>query len=253
MADAAARVRDTVSDWRRNLRRGLDRVAPPIVETALAETLAWQIDRREKYCARCGASLGMGGARRTEHGDGCERCVKRAVPWVDVTRLGPYGDPLSGWVRAMKFQNRFVWAEWFGEQLGQALADHAWAGDAGVWVTGVPMPWRRRWWRGYNQAERMGRALSQARGWRYAELLRRTRHPPPQTQVAPSYRATNVSASFAAEDVDLTGVRVMLVDDVLTSGATLRGCVRALRGTGVEQVAVAVAAVADPKSHDAGT
>ncbi|MEM9752741.1 MAG: phosphoribosyltransferase family protein [Planctomycetota bacterium] len=249
----------SISGWRRSLRRGLDAIAPSVVDTALAETTAWMPDRRAKYCSRCGATLGTGGTNRTARSDGkhdreaCGLCRGRSVPWRDVTRLSAYGDPLSGWIRAMKFQNRFVWAGWLGERLGEAMADHAWADDAEVWVTGVPMPWRRRWWRGYNQAERMGRALAEVRGWRYAELLKRTRCPPPQTQVAPSYRAANVSASFVAEDVDLAGVRVVLVDDVLTSGATLRGCVRALQERGVGDISVAVAAVADPKAEAVGS
>ncbi|MEM1446952.1 MAG: phosphoribosyltransferase family protein [Planctomycetota bacterium] len=242
-----------VAGWRDAWKRGLDVVAPPVIETALADTLAWQPDGRGKYCSRCGATLGVGGNVQSETDAGCQGCTKKSAPWRDVTRLSPYGDPVSAWIRAMKFQNRFVWAGWFGQRLGEAMGDHAWADDPEVWVTGVPMPWRRRWWRGYNQAERMGRSLAKLRGWRYVELLTRTRCPPPQTQVAPSYRAANVSASFASEDVDLSGVRVLLVDDVLTSGATLRGCVRALRERGVGEVAVAVAAVADPKGREAGS
>lgn len=247
MAEGSPRV----SGW----RGVLDAMAPPVIETALAETVAWQPDARGKYCSRCGATLGPHGASRSDTGPGCTRCVKKSAPWRDVTRLSAYGDPVARWILAMKFRNRFVWARWFGERLGQAMADHPWAtaNDADVWVTGVPMPWRRRWWRGFNQAERMGRALSEARGWRYAEFVRRTRCPAPQTRVAPSYRAVNVSASFAAEDVDLSGVRIVLVDDVLTSGATLRGCVRALRDAGAREVAIAVAAVADSKGHVEGS
>ncbi|MEM7576901.1 MAG: phosphoribosyltransferase family protein [Planctomycetota bacterium] len=240
-----------MSRCRHAVKRGLDVVAPPVIASALAETVAWQADGKGKYCPRCGATLGAEAPTKQPKGLGCPSCAKQTLPWRDVTRLAPYGDPMSGWIRAMKFRHRFVWAGWFGEQLAEAMSDHDWASDRDVWVTGVPMPWRRRWWRGFNQAERMGRALAEARGWRYAELLYRTRCPAPQTQVAPSYRAANVSASFGAEDVDLSGVRVVLVDDVLTSGATLRGCVRTLQSRGVAEVAVAVAAVADPKQHDA--
>lgn len=239
--------------WRASWQRGLDRVMPSVIGEALAVSDAWQPDGRGKYCGRCGASLGVDGNALVASHAGCGRCHREAIPWRDVTRLSAYGDPMSAWIRAMKFRNRFVWANWLGQRLGESMADHAWAGQRDVWVTAVPMPWRRRWWRGYNQAERMARALGEVGGWRYAELLKRTRHPPPQTQVAPSYRARNVSDSFVAEDVELAGSRIVLVDDVLTSGATLRGCVRALGQCGACDVAIAVAAVADPKRHDPGT
>jgi ComF family protein len=232
-------------------RQTLDLLAPPVIETSASGALDWKPDAREHYCGRCGITLGTAHARPETNGPGCTRCAHRKPTGDRLVRLSNYEPPVSDWIRAMKFRNRFVWCDWLGQHLGETLAHLKPHETSSTWVTSVPMPWRRRWWRGYNQAERIGRALATRRGIRYADLLYRTRCPAPQTQVAASYRAANVSASFVAEHVDLTGIHIVLVDDVLTSGSTMRGCVRVLRERGVAEITVAVVAVADPKMRDA--
>lgn len=244
--------------WQRlasTTRQGLDRVAPSIVETALAEAVEWSPDPGHAYCRRCGASYEP--TQKPGLPDGrCGRCERASAPWASITRLGAYDEPLAGWVRAMKFQGRFVWADWFGERLAEAVTEQAWTSIAApstaatspqTWVVPVPMPYARRWHRGFNQSERIARALAKRRGWGFAPLLHRTRYTAPQTQVAPSSRPANVRRSVACADVDLHGARLLLVDDVFTSGSTVRGCVAALRERGACSVAVAVVAVADPK------
>ena len=134
-----------------------------------------------------------------------------------------------------------------GERLAEAI--DAPSDPNRLIVCAVPMHRLRRWRRGYNQADLIARALAEARGWRYAALLKRTRHTPPQTAIAPSQRHHNVRHSFANERVDLSGYDVLLIDDVKTSGATLAACTRLLRQAGARSVYAAVIAVADPKGQ----
>ncbi len=238
----------------RKLGRGvgtwLDTVAPRIVVTGLADAETWDVDRPGVFCPRCGVSLTAGTPAPDD--TPCEHCDGQRLPWQRVTRLGPYREPLSRWLKAMKFHRQWAWGPWLGQRLAEAVpmtdsSDGDESENTPVWVTPVPMPWRRRWRRGYNQSKLIAEALAEQRGWRCVELLHRTRHTPPQTAVAPSQRAQNVSRSIAAHPVNLEGQRIVLVDDILTTGSTLRNCARALRSRGARQIDIAVAAVAEPK------
>ena len=199
----------------------------------------WQVDGPDRYCGRCGVSAGP---YSTAPG-GCPSCVDRPLPWQRFVRLGPYESPLTDWIRAMKFARQWSWAEWFGQQLAELVPDSS-PGRSTV-VCPVPMPRRRRWQRGFNQAQLMAGVLAVRRGWPVLELLHRRRHRRPQAGLCLTERLANARGSFAAKSIDLSGWEVWLVDDLKTTGATLSACARLLQRAGADYVSVAVAAVAD--------
>ena len=96
----------------------------------------------------------------------------------------------------------------------------------------VPLHWRRAWGRRYNQSGALARVIERQAGVRLAcEALRRVRPTEQQIGLSRSQRASNVQGAFkVASDrgADIQGRRVVLVDDVLTSGATADACARAL-------------------------
>lgn len=204
---------------------------------------AWRELVSQPYCPRCGASI----AREAVTERGCVFCVNQKLPWQRLVRLGAYREPLAEWIRAMKFARQWAWGPWLGRQLAERLEEGA---SAMTVVCGVPVHWLRRWRRGYDQAELIGRALAEAKNWPYVPLLRRQRYRPGQTQVVASARRANVRGSFVVRPVDLRGWDVWLVDDVKTTGSTLKICARLLRRRGARCVRVAVAAVADPRGAD---
>lgn len=111
-------------------------------------------------------------------------------------------------------------------------------------VIAVPMHWRRRWQRRTNSAEMIAAALAArlAVPVRF-HRLRRIRSTPPQTSVPGSERFTNVRRAFRARRRPRLDARhVLLVDDVLTTGATCSEAARALREAGAERISVAVLA-----------
>lgn len=218
--------------------------APTSQMLRLAIEEGWRVDAPGEYCTRCGASAGKHAALP----GGCAFCRSRPLAWRRLTRLSAYVDPVDGWVRGMKFARQWTWATLFGQLLGDVLSPPT---DTPVAVCPVPMHWFRRWGRGYNQATLLARAIARRRGWPMVPLLRRTRYTPPQTSVAPSKRRANIHRSFDLMwPVDLTGWRIILVDDVTTTGATLGACARLLRRAGAEAVDVAVVAVADPRGRN---
>jgi ComF family protein len=112
-------------------------------------------------------------------------------------------------------------------------------------IVPVPLHWSRCWRRGFNQSEVLARQLARTLAipcrpnW-----LRRVRRTPLQTrQTSPTARRENVQGAFAARaGLDLSGQSILLVDDVLTTGATANAAAQALRAAKAERVVVAILA-----------
>jgi ComF family protein len=140
-----------------------------------------------------------------------------------------YDDVARTLVHALKYQDRADLAPAMGRWMaraGRELLD-----DADVLVT-VPLHWRRGWSRRYNQAGALARIIERERGVPVAaEALRRIRRTEQQIGLSRPERASNVQGAFkVAPDRQhlISGRRVILIDDVLTSGATVDACARAL-------------------------
>jgi ComF family protein len=140
---------------------------------------------------------------------------------------------------------------WHGEGLGEAIgrlwAEHAGAklGQAGVdVVVPVPLHWWSRWRRGYNQSEVLARCLAEhLKTPCQPRWLRRSRFTLQQKELPRSARRDNLRGAFRARaDVPLAGKTILLVDDVMTTGATASEAARALKAGGARKVVVAVLA-----------
>jgi ComF family protein len=152
-----------------------------------------------------------------------------------------YDEVAKTLVHALKYQDRTDLAPTMGRWMaraGQELLDEA---DC---LVPVPLHWRRGWSRRYNQSGALARVISLHSGVTVAgNALRRVRPTRQQIGLSRSERETNVQGAFkVAEDrkADIQGRRVVLVDDVLTSGATTDACARALLRAKAAQVDVLV-------------
>lgn len=106
-------------------------------------------------------------------------------------------------------------------------------------VVPAPLHPRRERWRGFNQAAELGRGVAKYYGWEYQEgVLERTRYTKPQMELGGKNRRQNLSGAFALgkEGKLVKGRRVVLVDDVWTTGSTLRECGKVLKRAGVKEV-----------------
>jgi ComF family protein len=112
----------------------------------------------------------------------------------------------------------------------------------------VPMPlhWTRRWQRGFNQAHLLAREISRRWNAPIRGIVRRRRATQPQAGLTNAKRRSNVEGAFKIKPgVRLDGMRVLLVDDVLTTGATASACARVLKRAGARQVTVLAVARTD--------
>lgn len=113
-------------------------------------------------------------------------------------------------------------------------------------VMAVPMHWRKRWERGFNQAERLAQPVAKRFGLRLANHLQRQRYTPAQASLNDRERQKNMRGSFAVRrPKEVQGKRVLLIDDVFTTGATLRAAAGALKSAGAAHVSVLTLARVD--------
>jgi ComF family protein len=159
--------------------------------------------------------------------------------------FGAYEGVLREIIHIYKYGKVRTLARPLGHLLGRALAR-----DEGYdVVTPVPLHWRRRWERGFNQAELLAREIARTSGIPFASTLRRTRSTTAQAGLSNTARRRNVSAAFRCRDTvrsgALRGKRVLLIDDVMTTGSTAAACARALKDAGAARVALLTVARVD--------
>jgi ComF family protein len=131
------------------------------------------------------------------------------------------------------------------EVVGELWTSHAVETVRGCGITTVvpvPLHWRRRWSRGFNQSEVLAEAWAKTLHVPLAgRWLRRVRSTAMQTSLTPTARHENVRGAFRARpDPQFRGSVVLLIDDVLTTGATASEAAKALKRAGADRVVVAV-------------
>ena len=152
-----------------------------------------------------------------------------------------YDDVARTLVHALKYQDRTDLAPAMGRWMARAGDELLGEADA---LVPVPLHWRRGWSRRYNQSGALARVIERQTGVKLAsQALRRVRPTQQQIGLSRTERASNVQGAFkVAPDrkADIAGRRVVLIDDVLTSGATVDACARALLRAKAAQVDVLV-------------
>ena len=188
--------------------------------------------------------------RRTGPAGLCPDCLAQlfdAVHEPGLLALGRYDGRLAAAVRALKFAGVTRLAEPLAAELAVQVRRRGWRPSA---VTSVPLHPRRLRERGYNQAELIARACALRLQVPYLRLLSRARPTGQQARLTTHDRHGNVASAFtlAAAAPRVLPQRILLVDDVLTTGATLEACRHVLRAAGSAVVWSATVAVARPRN-----
>jgi ComF family protein len=188
-------------------------------------------------CPRCGQGLGPAAPVEAR----CLDCIGRPLAFEGAVALGPYRDLLRELVLQLKFGGERVIAGDLGRLLAARLAADPRAADLEA-VVPVPLDRATERKRGYNQAlllaEVQGRRLGRPV---VAGALVKARATDPQATLDAARRAGNIAGAFVVRRPDrVAGRRLLLVDDVMTTGATASEAARALKEAGAAYVLVAV-------------
>lgn len=199
----------------------------------LCAACAAELPHVRACCPRCGLPLPV--ARP------CGACLEDPPPYRHCIAPLLYQAPVSQLIARFKYGGQLPCGRLLSELLLRCLRD---APPQPVdMVAPVPLHWRRRWQRGFNQAEVIGDTLARALGLPLCvDLLRRTRPTPPQQGLDAEQRGSNLRGAFATgrgrHDRRLRDQHVALVDDVVTTGATAAEIARVLLAAGAASVQV---------------
>jgi ComF family protein len=222
--------RNQLSEW---LWRGLDLLYPPRC-VACSRVGNW-------FCAACQASVEMlpqpicpRCGRPTSNDRLCLQCQTNHIQLDGIRSVAIHDDALRQAIHHLKYRRRRELATPLGEMLFAYWQEVDLPADL---VIPVPLHASRQKERGYNQAGLLARALAERAHLALNETaLIRTRATAPQVGLGARERQVNVQDAFIWTGDSLDGVRVLLIDDVCTTGATLGACALTLRQAGAESV-----------------
>lgn len=185
------------------------------------------------HCAICALPLASGTV--------CGACLNRPPRFDRVEAVFAYRYPLDALVRAFKYGRRLALARLLGESLAGRIVPDV---DA---IVPMPLAPGRLAERGFNQALEIARIAAAATGLALLpRACRKVNETPPQAALPWKERASNVRRAFVCEE-DLEGMRIAVVDDVLTTGATLNELARVMKSAGAAEIRGWVVARALPR------
>ncbi|MGC8862025.1 MAG: double zinc ribbon domain-containing protein [Armatimonadota bacterium] len=181
-------------------------------------------------CRVCGAPVGLG--ERT-----CVECRGREYRFEYARCAGIYEGELRRAIHALKYDSHIVMADPLAELMARAFPNTYLAGKVDV-VVPVPIHYSKLVERGFNQSEELARRFCTARGLPLeAGALVKVKKTRPQVDLPEDRRAANVEGSFEVPSPErIAGRRVLLIDDVFTTGATLSEAAGALCAAGASSV-----------------
>ena len=183
----------------------------------------------EQRCTTC--------AQPSPDGLTCGRCLAHPPHFDRTHAVFAYAYPLDRLVQAFKYGHRLALGRYFGQRIADLVAH-----EAVDLIVPLPLHGERLRERGFNQALELARPLARhLHRPLTTTICQRIRHTAAQADLPWKERAKNMRGAFRCTD-DLSGQRILLVDDVMTTGATLDECARTLKLHGAASVTLAVVA-----------
>lgn len=188
------------------------------------------------HCRRCGYPF-------ETTVTGCRHCAGKAFRFDRARVLSPFDETVQALLHLLKYRGKRSVGRRLGCLLGQVWASEDGMGDVD-WIVPVPLHRSREKERGYNQSLVLATEIGRCLGVPIEQkMLVRTRRTASQTKLSVEERVENVSGAFRIPHAEkIAGTRILLVDDVLTTGATLNACTEALIEAGAEGVYVVTVA-----------
>jgi competence protein ComFC len=208
----------------------------------------WE-ELREGFCVEVCPTCGLPvGAYEVIEGR-CHRCKGRHLVVSSLAAPGRYAGAMRELILLFKYYKCPALAKFLGSVLASFMLGKGHTQDIDL-IIPIPLHWRRRLSRGYNQSELLSRAVAaemKRHGIRVpvSDSMVRIRNTRPQVTLPPSKRRNNLRGAFVLRPgSDVRGLHVCLIDDVTTTGSTLKEAAKALRRCGARQVSAVVLAIA---------
>ncbi len=194
----------------------------------LCEACRMDLPLTKSACERCGVSLACAGL--------CAKCMRKPPNYDRVLTAYAYRSPVSQLIRALKYNQRLEFISAVGEGLIRLLK--ARQEDPPKRLIPVPLHGQRLMQRGFNQSLELARLLGRRLAIKIDPgLVRRIRATAPQFELSPKARQANVRGAFALRRPP-PYESVAIVDDIVTSGATVNELARLLKRAGVKDISV---------------
>ncbi len=179
----------------------------------------------------------------------CSSCLEFPLrPYVDAVALMEYSGAGRTLIRSMKFRKQPELARPLALLAVEKLNESGMVFDA---VVPVPLHWRRRLLRSYNQSELVAGLIAAETGKPLIRGLKKIRETPHQAQLKRGERLKNLKGTFAVDDPSFAGKQILLVDDVLTTGATAAAATQVLMANGAKAVRLLCCARTPVKARSA--
>lgn len=194
----------------------------------------------EYFCAGCNAPF-LNSFPLDENGR-CGLCRRGLTGFDAAFSYGEYDGPLRKLIHLFKYGKLKPLAGPLGKLMASAVP-REWKYDM---VVPLPLHWRRNWERGFNQSELLAKVVAARLGAPLVKAMGRKRRTPSQAGLTNSQRRTNVAGAFVCnKKLSVKDRHVLLVDDVLTTGATAGACAAVLKRAGAKRVTVLTLARVD--------
>lgn len=195
------------------------------------------IPYEDPTCGHCGMAL-----PEASFGDSsdprCRDCGEEGYYLDQVRAWAPYEGPLRVAHHAFKFEGMEGLARVLVDSLWKGMPEPFWGGIEAL--VPVPLSPERRRERGYNPSDLLAKAISRKSSIPVMDLLRKSRPTPPQMSLTREERLRNQEGAYRLKEREDLPKRVLLLDDVYTTGATLEECAKVLKDAGVEWVGAVV-------------
>jgi ComF family protein len=179
----------------------------------------------------------------------CSNCEEKQPYFDQVRSLGRYEGPLAKAIVALKYHPNRAFGEIVASKLAQLVRSEHWTIDL---ILAMPQSRRSFVERGYNQVEMFSKPLSRLLGVKHGrKQIQRKLNTRSQVGLDHYDRYKNVRNAFTAEEHLISGMNILLVDDVITSGASLNFAAKAIRGGLAKNVYAVCLARADIERHNA--
>jgi ComF family protein len=180
-----------------------------------------------------------------DHNGQCAVCRENAVNFDFAYSYGSYEGPLRKLIQLFKYGK----VESLAGPLSALLLRAVPRDQNFDVIAAMPMHWRKQWERGFNQAELLARPVARRYGLKLATNLRRKHYTVSQASLSEAGRRQNLKGSFAvARTEQIAGKRILLIDDVFTTGATLRAATAALKSAGAAKISALTLARVDGRA-----